>query len=85
MRPGSQTQLANQLSVSSFVLFTFCFLEGAAFIEYFVLLPFPLCMESTSYAFPLPDGVFLPYDHGLDFRDQLILCEDSIDQSKPLK
>ena len=27
--------------------------------------PFPLCMESTLYVF-LPDGVFLPCDHGLD-------------------
>ena len=28
--------------------------------------PFSRCMERTSYVFPLPDGVFLPCDHGLD-------------------
>ena len=35
------------------------------FSEYFVPLSFPFCMESTLYVF-LPDGVFLPCDHGLD-------------------
>ena len=30
-------------------------------------------MARVSYVFfPLPDGVFLPYDHGLDFLHQLI-------------
>ena len=31
-------------------------------------------MESTSYiiCFPLPDGVFLPCDHGLGFLHQLV-------------
>ena len=33
--------------------------------------------------FSLPDGVFLPCDHGLDFLHQLI-CEKSINQSKVL-
>ena len=39
-------------------------------------LQFSLCIVLTSYVSPLPDGVFLPYDHGLDFL--IILCESSI-------
>ena len=35
--------------------------------------------EYTLYAF-LPDGVFLPCDHGLDF--DISLCESSNNQSK---
>ena len=46
--------------------------------EYFVTLPFPLCMESTLYVF-LPDGVFLPCDHGLNL--DISSCENSINQS----
>ena len=40
----------------------------------------PLCMESTSYIFhfSLPDGVFPPHDHGLDF--DISLCDISINQ-----
>ena len=56
--------------VSSFVLFIFLFLRtnNVAFSEYYVPLPSPFCMEnrSTLYVF-LPDSVFLPCDHGLDF------------------
>ena len=38
--------------------------------------------ESTSYVFsPLPDGVFLPCDHGLDFYT-INLSENSIIQPK---
>ena len=55
----------------SFFLFPFCFFGDVAFSEYFfVPLPFSLCMESTSYGFFLPDGVFLPCDIGLDFLHQ---------------
>ena len=36
-------------------------------------------MESTLYVF-LPDSVFLPCGHGLNFDNSL--CEDSINQSK---
>ena len=35
------------------------------FPEDYVLFPFPFCMEST-IRFSLPDGGFLPCDHGLD-------------------
>ena len=54
------------LSMSSFVLSSFCFVGGVAFSEYFVPLPFPLSMKSTLCVFR-PDGVFLPCDHGLGF------------------
>ena len=37
------------------------------FRVFFVPFPFSLCMESKSYVFFLPDGAFLPCDHGLDF------------------
>ena len=54
--------------------FFFFFWEMLLFLEYFV--PFivvpPLSMESTLYVF-LPDGVFLPFDHGPDFLHRLII------------
>ena len=62
-------------------LFSFLFLhffvslERSLFQSISVPLSFFLCMEST-YAvvyFFLPDGVFLPCHHGLDFLDQLIM------------
>ena len=43
------------------------------------LLPFSLCVESTLYIFLLV-GVFLPYDHRLNF-DISLLCENSSDES----
>ena len=51
-------------------------LEMSVFPSNFLPLQFPLCIALTSYVSPLPDGVFLPYDHGLDFL--IILCESSI-------
>ena len=60
--------------VFSLVRFIFCFVGGVTFSKYFVPLPFPPCMESTLYIF-LPDGVFLPCDHGLD--SDISLCENS--------
>ena len=45
-----------------------------------VPLPFPFWMERTLYVF-LPDGIFLPSDHGLDF-DISLLFEKSIKISK---
>ena len=52
------------VSVSSF----FCFLGDVAFPSIFVPLSFSLCMENTWYVvrFFLPNGVFLPCEHGLD-------------------
>ena len=38
-----------------------CYLEMPLFRVLCVPLPFSLCMESTSYVFSLPGGVFLPY------------------------
>ena len=51
------------------------------FRVFFVPLPFSLCMEYVVRSF-LPDGVFLPCDHGLDFLH--LVREDSIiNQSIP--
>ena len=59
-----------------FFLFFFLFLpfflfslEMLLFPSIIASLPFPLCMESIIYVTRsfLPNGVFLPCDHGLDF------------------
>ena len=55
------------VSVSSFFLVS---LEMSLFPSIFVPSSLSLCMESTPYVSPLPDGVFLPCDHGLDFLHQ---------------
>ena len=66
-----------QMSASFFLflfLLFFISLEMSLFPSIFVPLPFPLCMERTSYVLPSLDGVFLPCDHGLDFlHHQLIM------------
>ena len=55
----------------------FCFFGYVAFSRVIITKPvaFPSCLESTS----LPDGTFLPRDHGLD--SDISLCENSINQS----
>ena len=45
-------------------LFLFVSLETSLFPSILYHLPFPLCMASTSYVFPV---LFLRCDHGLDF------------------
>ena len=67
-------------TVSSFLFFLFFFCGDVAFAEYFctILLPFSLCVKSTSIRF-FPSGcVFLPCDNGLDF--DISLCDTSINQ-----
>ena len=49
----------------------FCFFGDVTFSEYYISLLFPFCMESTLYVF-LPDCVFLPCNHGLNFLHQLV-------------
>ena len=49
------------------LFFPFCLFGDVAFPEYFLYHCRFLSMESTSCIFFLPDGVFLPCDHGLDF------------------
>ena len=49
-------------------------LEMLLFPEYFETLHFFLCIERTPYVCSLPDGVFLPRDHGLEFRIHSIDC-----------
>ena len=62
----------------------FCFLRGVTFLsEYYVsciVCRFLFSMESTLYVF-LPDDVFLPRDHGLDFDIRLLLYDKSTSQS----
>ena len=53
------------------VLFRFCFLLFFVSLEMWlfpsIFVPCSITMESTSYGFSLPDGVFLPCDHGMHF------------------
>ena len=56
-------------------------LGGGVSFSFLVPLPLSLCVESTSY---VPNAVFLPCDHGLDFF-YISLCENSLDQSKWLR
>ena len=55
--------------VSSFFLYFFVFLfsEVSLFYIFFVLIPFFSLHGEYVARFPLPDGVFLPGDQGLDF------------------
>ena len=51
--------------------FPFVYLEMmSVFPSSFVPFPLSFCMESTSVRFSLPNGVYLPCDHGLDFLHQ---------------
>ena len=57
------------------VLFIFLFFRDVPFFEYFCTINnavLSLCGEFV-VRFLLPDGVFLPYDNGLDFLQQLIM------------
>ena len=56
-------------------------LGDVAFSEYFCTITVFSSYAEYVVRFPLPDGVFLPCDHGLDF-DMSLLCESSINQSK---
>ena len=49
------------------------FFGDVVFSEYFCTITvFSLYVESTSHGFPLPDGIVLPRDHGLDFGHHLL-------------
>ena len=50
----------------------FCFFGDVAFSEYFCTITVFSLYGEYVVRFPLPDGVYLPCDHGLDFRHQLI-------------
>ena len=49
------------------------------FPSIFVPLPFSLYYGEYVVRLPLPDGGFLPCDHGLDFLHQL-LCDNLVNQ-----
>ena len=64
--PRHPHAVTQQLSASFFVFVSsfFLFLWGYRFFpSIFVSLPFLFCMEGIS----LPDSVFVPFDHELDF------------------
>ena len=66
------------------VLFRFCFflsLEMSLFPSIFCTINVFSLYEEYVLRFFLPDGVFLPCDHGLDSLHQLILCDNLINQS----
>ena len=72
MRPDSHTQLPNNFLCSLLAgLFFVSF--GTSLIQSIVnaSLPFPFCIERTSYVFR-PDGTFLPWDHRLDILIPII-------------
>ena len=62
-----------QGSTCHIIIFRFIFFRDVAFSEYFFQhYHFSLRKESTLVVcFSLPDGVFLPRDHGPDFLHQL--------------
>ena len=65
-----------------FFLFSFFFLlffGGVALSEYFYTITVFSLYGEYVLIFPLPGGVFLPCDHGLDFV--ISLCQNSINQS----
>ena len=76
--------VSQQVSVSYFVLFYFCFLGDVFFFRALCTIAVSfLHLESTLYLIPctlyvfLLDDVFLPCDHGLDFDITNLLCKNS--------
>ena len=63
-----------------FYFFSFCLFGDVAFSEYFVSLPFPLCIESRSYVSPFRMAFFYLVTTGRSFYISL-LCENSINHS----
>ena len=61
--------------IATRVFFSFCLFGDVAFFRvFFVQFPLSLRMENTITVVRsfLPVGIFLPCDHGLDFRHQLM-------------
>ena len=53
--------------------FLFCFFRDVAFSECFCTITVFSLYGEYAVRFFLPDGAFLPCNHGLDFLDQLIM------------
>ena len=66
MRSDSHTQLP-KISTRYASFFVFIYLEMSLLPCIFVPLPFFSLYVEYVVRFSLPDGVFLPCDHGLDF------------------
>ena len=73
MRPRSHTPLASDC------LCIFCFLGDIAFFRVFCIIAVSSSYGEYVVRFFLPDGVFLPCDHELDFNTGL--CENAINKS----
>ena len=78
MRFDSHSQLSSNCLCNVLFCFFFVSWQVSLFSKYFVPLPFHLCMESTLHVF-LPDGVFLPCSHELDF--DISVCNRKYNQS----
>ena len=67
----SDSKMSAFFFIFRFILFL-CSLGDVAFSEFFVPLPFSLCIGEYIVRFFLPDGVFLPCNYGLDFLRQFM-------------
>ena len=70
VRSDNHTQIPNNYCLRPFsFLFLpfFCFFGDVAFSEYFCTITLFSLYRRSVVSFFLPDGVFLPCDHGLDF------------------
>ena len=66
-QPHAVSYLTTLCVLFRFCFFLFCFFGDVAFSDCFCTITvFPLYGEHVVHFF-LPDGVFLPCDHGLDF------------------
>ena len=84
-RPFVQSFLVRRRpdSHTCFFLFSFSLFGDVASSYFFCAIAVFSLYGEYVVRFPIPDGVFLPCDHGLDFRHQLIMRKfnQSINQS----
>ena len=76
--PATSIYLTTVCVIFCFCFF-FCFFGDVVFPSSFVPLQFSVWRKRCTL-FVLPDCVFLPCDHGLNFLHQLIVCENPINQ-----
>ena len=76
MHLDSHAQLPNICLCPLLFLFRFCFFGDVAFSEYFctIIIAVSFLYGEDVVRSPLPDVVFLPCDHRLDF--DINLCEN---------
>ena len=80
--PRQSHAVTLQLSVSFFFSFFFLFLRRCIFFDYFCIIAVSSLYGDCVVRFYLPDGVFLPCDHGLDlFTSAYYAIIQSINES----